>query len=106
VQFPPNERVADGDFGSSFEAQFRDVLANQVGRRVVLLDQGGPRRSAADRFQRQGARAGKEIDRVSSADFRPDEVENRLAEAVFHWPGTETAAVVQMTVAEFAADDP
>ena len=63
-QLPPDKRVAHGDFGPLVEPQFRDVLANQLGRGVVLLDQGGTLRAAADRFQPQGPRAGEEIDGV------------------------------------------
>ena len=80
--------------------------ANDVGRRVVLFDQGGALGAAADRFQGQGSGAGKEIDRVFSADVRPDQVENRLAEAVFHGPGAEIAAIVQPPAAKCSPDDP
>ena len=90
----------------SFEAQLGDVRANHVGSRVVLFDHGGALRAAADRFQGQGSGAGKEIDRVFSADFRPDQVENRLAETVFHGPSAKIAAIVQPPAAKCSADDP
>ena len=67
---------------------------------MVLLDQRGPLGAAADGLQRQRPGAGEEIHGVLAADGRTDQVEDRLAEAVFHGPGAEVAAVVEFSAAQ------
>ena len=56
------------------------------GRGKVLLDERGPRGSAADGFEPQGAGAGEQIDGVLADDVGTDQVEDRLADTVFHRP--------------------
>ena len=61
---------------------------------------------AAQRLQTQCPRSGKQVDSVTPRDVRPQQIENRLANAVFHRPRALVAAVLQLAVAERAADYP
>ena len=96
LHLPPDEHVAGHDFGL-LHAQGRNVLANDVGRGMVLLDQRGLLGAAADGLQRQRPGAGEEVQGVFAADGRTNQVEDGLAEAVFHGPGAEVAAVLEFS---------
>ena len=61
-------------------------MAAAVGRCCSIKVADGP---AAKCLQPQGPGAGKQIDRVLAANGGGEDVENRLADAVFHGPGSE-----------------
>src|SRR5262245_34179924 len=59
----------------------------------------------ADRFQAERPSAGEQIDRMATDDPRPNQIEDRLADAVFHRPRSQVAAVLELSAAKTAADD-
>ena len=71
----------------------------------MLLDERCATRAAAQGLECQGAGAGEQIDRMSSANVGPNQVENGLAQTVFHRPGTQIAAVDELSAAKSSADD-
>ena len=62
-------------------------------------------RAATDRFERQRAGAAEEVDDVFPANVLPEEVENRLANPLFHRTDATVAAVFELRSAEKTADD-
>ena len=50
--------------------------------------------------------AGKQVDRMSSIDLHPQQIEDGLANAVFHGPRPQIAAVFQLATAQRAANNP
>ena len=102
----PEERVGRGDGGFRLDAQFGGSAAEGGGRGEVLLDEGRPDGPAAEGLPSQGPRSGEQVDGVFSPDGRAKEVEDRFADAVFHWTGAGIAGVVDLAAAKTSADDP
>lgn len=101
----PNKRIALGHLTELAEFEVADVLFDDGGRGKVLLDERGPRGSAAECFKAQGAGSGKQVDHVPAFDLMTDQVEDRLAHAIFHRPRAGIAAIEQFATAKVAADD-
>src|SRR5262249_17786015 len=57
----------------------------------------GIRRASAERLETQSPRASEQIERVGSLRRRSQQVEHRLAHALFHRPSARVATILQFT---------
>ena len=106
IALGPQKRARDDERRAIFDAQRADVFLDHAGGGHVLFDERGGDRAAADRFEAQRTCAGEQIDGVPAGAAGADEVEDRLAGAMLHWPDDGVAVIMQPSAAEMAADDP
>ena len=102
----PEERVGGDHFGLALRAQPCEIMPDQLGRREMALHEHRIFRAATERLDCQGAGPGEQVDRGLAANRRPQEIEQSLAEAVLHRPGSRVAGKRKFRPAVFAADDP
>lgn len=102
----PEEHVARLHLHSILHAERPGRFPQEVGRGEMPLAEDRPRRAAADRLEPDRPGAGEAIDRDGSGDASSDQIEERLADAVFHRPRPRVGAEFEPPPAEAAADDP
>src|SRR3954465_5444022 len=81
------------------------VLLDQSDRARILLDEGDARRAAAQRLDADRAGAGIAVEHARAGDRRPDDVEQRLAQAIRCRPEAVPRRRRQLTAAIFARYD-
>jgi len=102
----PEITVGGVDLHAQVRAERVDVALDDPSRGQVSLDEDGGSSPAAEGFETDGPGAGKKVDREFAFDEAADEVEQRLADVVFHRAGAEVTGVFELVSTKSAADNP
>jgi hypothetical protein len=96
----PNECVRPNDFDAVLHFQLGRRAANQLGRGQMPLDECRAGGAAAYGFETQGAAAGKQINGALVDDIVSQQVEDCLANSIFHGASAGVARAMDPVAAQ------
>jgi len=105
VAVDPVKRVGDYDLADVGHVERLGILANDLAGWQMTLDKRGAESTPTDRFEAKRSSTREKIDGVLALDCRAHQIENGLADTVFHWPSANIARIGQFSPSETTANN-